>query len=390
MKDNNNNRKQYRRCPRFKRCGGCQLDMPYEKQLEWKQDKAVRMLSGFCKVQKIAAMDSPYNYRNKVQTVYKLSGGRVVSGVFQSSSRSVTPIDECFLEDKRAHEVICALKKLFTSFRISPYDEHTGKGLLRHTLIRIADGTGEIMVVLVTKGPIFPSKRNFVKALLKTCPRITTVVHNINPDRMPLTLGERNIPLYGSGKITDELCGCRFIISPASFYQVNPAQTRVLYDTVVTAAGITRGTRVLDAYCGVGTIGIICAKQGASVVGVESNKSAVKDAEINAKLNKLDNIRFICADAAQIMGELAFSGEKFDVVIMDPPRAGSTQEFISAVAAVSPEKVVYVSCKIESLERDMKLFRKLGYKAQLIQPVDMFAHTTGIETVVLLEKVKES
>ena len=215
-------------------------------------------------------------------------------------------------------------------------------------------------------------------------------MHNINPDRMPLTLGERNIPLYGSGKITDELCGCRFIISPASFYQVNPAQTRVLYDTVVAAAGITRGTRVLDAYCGVGTIGIICAKQGASVVGVESNKSAVKDAEINAKLNKLDNIRFICADAAQIMGELAFSGEKFDVVIMDPPRAGSTQEFISAVAAVSPEKVVYVSCKIESLERDMKLFRKLGYKAQLIQPVDMFAHTTGIETVVLLEKVKES
>ena len=390
MTDNNNNRKQYRRCPCFKRCGGCQLDMPYEKQIQWKQDKAIRMLSGFCKVHSIAAMDSPYNYRNKVQTVYKLSGGRVASGVFQSSSRSVTFVDKCSLEDKRAWEIIGALKKLFTSFRINPYDERTGKGLLRHTLIRIADGTGEIMVVLVTKGPIFPAKRNFVRTLLKACPDITTVVHNINPDRMPLTLGERNIVLYGSGKITDELCGCRFIISPASFYQVNPVQTRVLYDTVVTAADIKQGTRVLDAYCGVGTIGIICAKQGASVVGVESNKSAVKDAVTNARLNKLDNISFVCADATQMMGELAYRGESFDVIIMDPPRAGSTQEFISAVAAVSPKRVVYVSCRIESLERDLKLFRKLGYKAQLIQPVDMFPHTTGIETVVLLKKAKES
>lgn len=376
-----------RRCSCFKRCGGCQLDMPYKEQLEWKQSKAERMLSPFCKVQQIEPMQHPYNYRNKIQTVYRRSSsGRLISGVYQSSSRTVTAVDDCFLEDERAAGIVSELKRLFVSFKLMPYDEKTGRGLIRHTLIRTARQTGQIMLVIVTNKPMFPSKHNFVKVLIEKCPEITTVVQNICDDPLPLTLGRRNIVLYGSGKIVDELCGCKFIISPASFYQVNPVQTEKLYEAAVKAAGIQQGSRVLDAYCGVGTIGMVCAGQGAQVLGVESNKDAVRDAAANAKLNGLDNIRFVCADAAQLIRELAFKGEKLDTVIMDPPRAGASQQFISAVASIAPKNVVYVSCKIETLERDLKVFRKCGYKAELIQPIDMFPHTTGIETVVLLNK----
>lgn len=376
-----------RRCSCFKRCGGCQLDMTYKQQLEWKQSKAQRMLSRFCKVQDIIAMEQPYNYRNKVQTVYRrTSSGRLISGVYQSSSRSVTAVDDCMLEDTAASEVVTQLKRLFVSFKLTPYDECTGRGVIRHTLIRVAKGTGEVMLVIVTNGAMFPSKRNFVKALLEKCPFITTIVQNISDEPLPLTLGRRNVVLYGKGKIVDELCGCKFLISPESFYQVNHVQTEALYSEAVKAAGIDKDMLVLDAYCGVGTIGMICAKQGARVLGIESNQAAVKDAITNAKLNGLDNISFVCADATQMLCELAYKGEKCDVLIMDPPRAGSTQEFISAVAAISPQTVVYVSCKIETLERDLKIFSKCGYKARLIQPIDMFPHTTGIETVVLLNK----
>ncbi len=376
-----------KKCGCFKRCGGCQLDMPYKQQLEWKQSKADRMLSGFCRVGEIIPMHYPYNYRNKVQTVYRCNGSKqIISGVYQSSSRTLTAVDDCMLEDKTASKIVGELKKLLISFRIMPYDEKTGKGLLKHTLIRTAKNTGQVMLVLVMASPIFPSKHNFVKALLQKCPEITTVIRNVNPDGLPLTLGGRSEVMFGSGSIVDELCGCKFIISPESFYQVNTEQTRKLYETAVKAADIKTGTRVIDAYCGVGTIGMICARQGAQVTAVESNPNAVKDAIANAKLNRLKNIRFHNADATDFLCGLADRGEKADVVILDPPRAGSSPEFIQAVGQLSPDSVVYVSCKIETLERDIKLFSKQGYRAVYIQPVDMFPHTTGIETVVLLKK----
>ena len=376
-----------RRCSCFKRCGGCQLDMPYKQQLEWKQSKAQRMLSKFCTVQPIGAMAQPYNYRNKVQTVYKrTSSGKLISGVFQSSSRSLTAVDDCLLEDKAASKIIAELKKLFVSFKLLPYDEKTGRGIVRHTLIRTARKTGQVMLVIVTNGPMFPSKHNFVRVLLEKCPNVTTIVQNICDDQMPLTLGKRSITLYGSGKIVDELCGCKFLISPESFYQVNPSQTEVRYETALSCAEIGEDTKVIDAYCGVGTIGMICASKGAQVLGIESNQAAVRDAIANAKLNKLSNIRFVNADATQMLCELAYKGEKCDVLIMDPPRAGSTPEFVSAAASIAPKSIVYVSCKIETLERDLKLFAKCGYKAKSIKPIDMFPHTTGIETVVLLTK----
>lgn len=374
-----------RTCGAFKRCGGCQLDMPYEEQLRWKQEKANRILSGFCKVQPIIGMENPYNYRNKVQTVYKLNSSKqIISGVFQSSGKGMVSTDDCMLEDVLAHKITADLKCLMKSFRIAPYNQQSGQGLLKHTLIRTARSTGQVMLVLVTSGPIFPAKRNFVKALLDIHPEITTIVQNICTNPVPLTLGERNIVMYGKGYIEDVLCGCRFRISPASFYQVNPRQTEKLYETAVKAAKIQKGTRVIDAYCGTGTIGMICAKNGAEVVGIELNKSACRDAQENAMRNKFENIRFFNEDATEFMRDVTAQGESCDVLILDPPRAGSTPEFIKAAGELRPERVVYVSCKIETLERDLRLFKKAGFKAELIQPVDMFPHTTGIETVVRL------
>ena len=376
-----------KKCSCFKRCGGCQLDKPYAEQIEWKQAKEDRMLSRFCRPKQIIAMSDPYNYRNKVQTVYKVNGSKhIVSGVYQSSKHSVVLTDDCFLEDIRAQQIIATLKDLMADFRILPYNEESGQGLLKHTLIRTSQTTGEVMLVLVTASPVFPAKKNFVHAITEKHPYITTIIQNINKGTTPLTLGDRDIIMYGKGYITDELCGCRFRVSPHSFYQVNPEQTEKLYAQAISCAALKKGDKVIDAYCGTGTIGLIAAKSGADVAGVELNAEAVKDAVSNAKLNKLDNIRFYNEDAGEFMTKLADAGESCDTVFLDPPRAGTTEEFVDSLGKLRPEKIVYVSCKIETLERDLKLLAKIGYKAQLIQPVDMFPHTTGIENVVLLKR----
>ena len=217
-----------KKCSCFKRCGGCQLDKAYAQQIEWKQAKADRMLSRFCRPQQIITMDDPYNYRNKVQTVYKVnSSKRIVSGVYQSSTHSMVITDDCFLEDIRAQQIVATLKELMADFRILPYNEESDQGLLKHTLIRTSQTTGEVMLVLVTATPIFPAKKNFVKAITEKHPYITTIVQNVNKGRVPLTLGDRDIIMYGKGYITDEMCGCKFRISPHSFYQVNPEQTGI-------------------------------------------------------------------------------------------------------------------------------------------------------------------
>ena len=374
-------------CGCFKRCGGCQLDKSYSQQLEWKQNKSQRLLSGFCRVNAIIGMENPYNYRNKVQTVYRVnSSGQIISGIFQSSNHGVNAVDDCMLENLTAQKIVNSFKKLMPSFRIYPYNEQSGKGLVRHTLVRTAEGTGQVMLVIVTSGPVFPSKKNFIKELLRLNPEITTVVQNICTNTTPLTLGNRNIVMYGKGYIEDILCGCRFRISPGSFYQVNFRQTERLYGEVLNCADIKKGTRVIDAYCGTGTMGIICASKGAEVTGVELNRQAFSDAVTNAGINKSENIRFCNGDATEFLCDLAEKGESTDVVILDPPRAGSTPEFISSVGKLSPEKVIYVSCKIETLARDLKFFKKEGYRPVCIQPVDMFPHTTGIENIVLLKK----
>ncbi len=375
-------------CPVAKKCGGCQLqNMSYPEQLSYKQAKVIRLLGKFCRVEDIIGMEKPYNYRNKVQAAFGMTrGGKIISGVYQSKSHRIVCVDECRLEDKKADEIIVTIRNMMKHYRMIPYNEDTGVGFLRHVLVKRGFTSGEIMVVLVTGTPMFPGKNAFVKELLKKHPEITTIIQNINREHTSLVLGETEKVLYGKGTIEDTLCGCVFRISAKSFYQINPVQTEKLYSTAIDFAGLTGNETIIDAYCGIGTIGIIAAQKAKDVIAVELNKDAVFDAKNNARRNDTQNIKFYCADAGKFMTNMAADGKKADVVFMDPPRAGSDEAFLSSVVTLSPEKVVYVSCNPETQERDLKFLIKNGYKVRKIQPVDMFPHTNHVETVVLLTK----
>lgn len=377
-------------CPVYKKCGGCQLqNLSYPEQLKFKQNKVERLLKNFCKVEPIIGMENPYHYRNKVQAAfYTDKRGKIISGVYQSGTHHVVGIDLCQTEDVIADKIIVAVRKLLPSFKMTTYNEDTGKGFLRHILVKRGFATNQIMLVLVTGTPVFPSKNNFVKAILKQFPEITTIVQNVNNYNTNLVLGNNQKVLYGKGYIEDILCDCRFRISPKSFYQINPVQTEVLYNTAMEYADLNGNETVLDTYCGIGTIGIVAAKRGAGrVVGVELNGDAVRDAIVNARANNLKNIRFYKGDAGEFMYEASDEDEKPDVVFMDPPRAGSDTKFLDSLIKMSPETVVYVSCNPETLARDLEyLTNNSDYKVRKIQPVDMFPHTAHIECVVLMSR----
>ena len=418
-------------CPYAKKCGGCDYQgMPYEKQLKEKQAYVQKQVGNFCKVLPILGMDEPYHYRNKVHAVFdiekkrgsrpgargngkaangkqgngkngrfaaKPAPGGIISGVYKAGTHEVINIDACQIEDELSSAIIRDIRGLLHSFKIKTYDEDTGYGLLRHVLVRRGFHSGEVMVVLVLGSPVLPSKNNFVKALRKLHPEISTVIINVNDKRTSMVLGDKESVIYGKGYIEDTLCGCTFRISPKSFYQVNPVQTELLYGKAIAYAGLTGKETVVDAYCGTGTIGIIAAKSAKKVIGVELNRDAVRDAVKNAKCNNVKNIDFYNADAGQFMVEMAEyradekAGEKngtdeVDVVFMDPPRAGSDEAFLSSVVTLAPKRVVYVSCNPETLARDLLYLTKHGYRAQECQPVDMFPWTKHVETVVLLSK----
>lgn len=373
------------KCPYRKKCGGCQLqNLPYERQLSFKQVKAIKLLGKYCHVDEIIGMKNPYHYRNKVQAAYFQKGGEILSGVYQSSTKSIVPVDSCLIEDPLADEIVLTIRKLLKSFKLRPFDLETNKGFLRHVLVKRSSKTNQTMVVLVTAVKEFKSVSKFVNALLSRHPEITTVVQNINADYYGLMLGNETVVLYGDGYIEDILCDLKFRISPKAFYQINPTQTEVLYGKALEFAGLTGNERVLDAYCGTGTIGIIASKMAKSVVGVEINPDSVKDAIKNAELNNAKNIEFYEADAGDFMVETAAMGEKFDLVIIDPPRAGASLEFLRSLVKLSPKKIVYVSCNPKTQSRDLSFLTRKGYKTIKIQPVDMFPHTEHVETVVLL------
>lgn len=375
-------------CPVEKKCGGCQLlNLTYEKQLQDKQKQVQKLLGDYGKVEPILGMKEPWHYRNKVHAVFDRDRkGNIISGVYEAGTHRVVPVEKCLIEDEKADAIIGTIRGLLKSFKIKTYDEDTGYGLLRHVLIRRGFHSGEIMVVLVLGSPILPSKNNFVKALRKEHPEITTVILNVNNKRTSMVLGDREIILYGKGYIEDTLCGCKFRLSAKSFYQINPSQTERLYNKALEFAQLGGKERVIDAYCGIGTIGIVAAKQAKEVIGVELNPDAVKDAKRNAQNNGIKNISFYRADAGEFMVQMAEQGEHADVVIMDPPRAGSDEAFLSSVVKLAPEKVVYVSCNPETLARDLKYLTKQGYKVKRMCPVDMFPWTVSIECVCLLSK----
>ena len=376
------------RCPVYKKCGGCDFQgVPYEEQLKIKETQVRQLLAPFCKVHPIAGMKNPYHYRNKVHAVFSHDKkGNAVSGVYQKGTHIVVPVERCMIEDEKADEIIGSIRGLLKSFKIRTYDEDTGYGLLRHVLVRRGFASGEILVVLVTASPVFPSKNNFVKALRKLHPEITTIVQNVNGRGTSMVLGKQEKTLYGKGYIEDILCGYTFRISPKSFYQVNPAQTEILYKKAIKLAGLTGKELVLDAYCGIGTIGLIASRGAGQVIGVELNRDAVRDAVANAKRNQVKNVRFYCADAGKFMVDMAADGIKADVVFMDPPRSGSDVTFLDCLAKMAPKRVVYISCEPESLARDLKYLKKKGYQAEGAWPVDMFGWTGCVETVVMLSR----
>lgn len=346
-----------------------------------------KLLGCFGHIESIIGMEQPYHYRNKVSAAFSRDKkGNIISGIYEEHSHRVVPVDSCLLENERADAIIVTIREMLHSFKIRVYDEDTGYGLLRHVLVRTGYATGEIMVVLVTASPVFPSKNNFVKALRQKHPEITTIVQNINGRGTSMVMGDREQVLYGKGYIEDVLCGKRFRISPRSFYQVNPVQTEILYKTAIRYADCKKKERVLDAYCGTGTIGMIASDHAREVIGVELNRDAVRDAVINARYNGVKNISFYQKDAGEFMCQLAQQNEKVDVVFMDPPRSGSDEAFLNALATLRPARVVYISCNPETLKRDLEYLTKRGYEVKRMQPVDMFPGTGHVETVALLSR----
>lgn len=374
------------RCKYARDCGGCRLSgIPYARQLEQKQAGLERLLGSFGPVAPILPMKPHVHCRCKVIRSYNYDGHRTQCGIYSSGTHRIVPVEQCRLENELACQIQNSIRRLLIELQIPAYNERNGTGLVRHVLVRTAPGTGQALAVLVTASPILPRAKLFVQKLRAIHPEIRTVVQNVNSRVTPIVLGPVSKLLYGSGYIEDTLCGCTFRVSADSFFQVNPAGAELLYAAAIRAAALTGTERVFDAYCGTGTIGCIAASGAREVIGVELNESAVLDARRNARRNGLENVRFFRGDAGEFLQACAEEGEKADVVFLDPPRSGSTPEFLDAVRTLAPERVVYVSCSAESLARDLKLLTA-DYTVKSIEPVDLFPETEHVETVVLLSR----
>jgi 23S rRNA (uracil1939-C5)-methyltransferase len=317
----------------------------------------------------------------------RLTQADILTGMYTPGSHKLVPTDACAIENEIAKRVTLAIRAIMARWNMTPYNEDTGEGFVRHAVVRVGHESGEVLVTVVTNGEAFPSSKAFCRELVKRVPEITTIVQNINTRATNVILGNRERTLYGPGFILDTLCGLSFRISSQSFYQVNATQTEVLYNEAIRLAQLSGHETVIDAYCGTGTIGLVAAKRGAArVIGVDSVASSIHDAGENARHNGVENAEFVAADATEFMGDFeAPEGEPL-VLLMDPPRAGSTPAFIRAAAHMRPERIVYISCNPHTQERDLREFEKHGYCATTLQPVDMFPHTRHVETIAVLSK----
>lgn len=379
------------KCPVRKRCGGCSfIGLDYKWTLEYKEKYVSELLRPYVKLSGIVGMDDPYHYRNKVNAAFAhVKDGRRernVSGIYEQGTHKVVPVKECLLEDKRADAIIQDILKMTRDFKIKIYDEDSEYGLLRHVMVRTGHVTGQVMVVLVLASAVLPNKNAFVEKLLEKHPEITTIVISVNDEHTSMVLGEREIVIYGKGYIEDKLCGNTFRISPKSFYQVNSVQTEKLYRQAMKFANLTGRERVIDAYCGIGTIGITAAAKAKEVIGIELNGDAVRDAVRNARANDIRNISFYENDAGIFLMGMADQKEMCEVIFMDPPRSGSTEEFMQAAVDMRPGRIIYISCEPTTLARDLKWLKKHGYKAREAVAYDMFPFTENVETIVLMTK----
>ena len=374
------------RCKICTSCGGCQYQqLDYKAQLVYKTKRVKEALTRIAHIKQevlpCIGMDNPYNYRNKIQVPFnKDKKGVVKFGFYKENSHIIMPIKECAIEDQRAAPILWDIKLLLEEMNIPCYNEDSGKGILRYVLIRTSHHYKELMVVLVTTQLNFPGQRNFVNELVSRHPEITTVVENVNSRHTNVILGNQEKVLYGPGHIKDDILGLTFEISAASFFQVNPVQVEKLYTCALNLIDFNKKEVVLDAYSGVGTIGLIAAKNAKKVISVEINKSAHKNAIENAKRNNVNNIEFFCADAGEFINKY---DEDIDVLIMDPPRSGSDETFLSTVINKKIKKIVYISCNPETLARDIE-FLSGYYKVNYVQPVDMFPMTAHVETICAL------
>ena len=378
-------------CPISRDCGGCEwLAVPYPIQLRRKQEQVRELLGEMVladggAIEDIRGMDEPLHYRHKAATPFAHAPrGRVLSGLYAAGTHRIVPCSDCLVEDRRARRILNAVAKVAERMHIPPYDEDRGTGVLRHAVVRCGYASDDVMLVLVTRVDELRNRERLVSELRAACPEVTTIVQNVNDRRTNAILGRRCHTLYGPGIMHDELLGCRFEIGPTSFYQTNPQQTEVLYQLAVE--GVGDADRVLDAYCGTGTIGICAAvrQPGLQIVGVERVAAAVSCARRNAQANRVEGrSAFVAADATEWMAGGGRS-ERFDAIIMDPPRAGSTPEFLGGAAALAPGRIVYVSCSVVTQARDVEVLRSLGYRIEHVTPVDMFPHTKHVESVAVL------
>lgn len=375
-------------CKIFKQCGSCDyLHLAYEEQLKKKREYCVQLVKK-AKLSQVKVADTigakdPYHYRNKVIVGFNQ---RNEAGFYEENSHKIIPYTTCLLHDEESDAIIQKIASLLRKYKIQIYNEDRRKGFLRHVLIRRGIKTNQTMVVLVTTSSVFPGSKNFVKELTSQFKSIKTIVMNINTRKTSIVLGNDEKVLFGKGYIEDELCGLKFKISPKSFYQINRDQCEVLYNKALSLLDLKGSETVIDTYCGIGTIGMVASKKAKQVIGVELNKDAVKDAIYNAKMNNIKNIRFINEDATAFMVDLAKEKVEIDVVIMDPPRSGTTPDFINAVKALEPKQVVYISCDPSTQVRDLVLFKEAGYAFDTMIPVDMFPMTEHVETIVLMSR----
>ncbi|MGM9970625.1 MAG: 23S rRNA (uracil(1939)-C(5))-methyltransferase RlmD [Anaeroplasma sp.] len=378
-------------CPYQAECGGCQfMHVSYDYERVLKEDYLNNLFLPFKLKNKISllTMDEPINYRNKCQMTYKLSKTRkVVCGLYEEYSHRIVTISDCMLQSKHANQIIKELNRVLTKNKIQPYDEKTKTGVLRHVYIRYGFNSNEAMLVLVTNGEQFPGRNNVIKDLKKEELGIKTIVQNVNTRDTSIVLGDKERVLYGPGYIYEYVGEYKFKISPKSFFQINTNGMQKLYNLAIEKANITNNDLVIDAYCGVGTISIFASKYAKKVIGVELNKQAIQDAIINAKINSIKNIDFIADDATNFMTNMAKNREFVDIVIMDPPREGSTKQFINAIKYIKAKKVIYISCDPTTLKRDLYYFIENDYLIKSIDAVDMFSRTQHVECVCLLTKV---
>ena len=406
-------------CSIARSCGGCEwLSVPYPIQLKRKQAQVEELLAPLASInnvtiEPIRGMDEPLAYRHKAATPFAPGKGRAVrSGFYASGTHKIIASKECLVEDGRARAILNDVAYLAGQFNIHAYQEDRGKGALRHAVVRCGYATDDIMLVLVVNGQHLPHEQEFVAALRKAHPELTSIFLNVNQKRTNAILGRETRLLWGSTSMSDKLLDCTFEIDPTSFYQTNPQQTEVLYQLAIdgalagskqTGATLTEAStqtdasapannlRVLDAYCGTGTIGLCLAHaaeaQGVNLLltGVDQVENNIQMARRNARNNKLE-AEFICDDATRYMQALAKDGQNFDVIILDPPRAGSTPAFLKATAQLAQKKIVYVSCNVVTQVRDLKVLLDSGFAIERVTPVDMFPHTKHVECVVVLSR----